>query len=44
LPPRPEIFAAAGFEPDEHATALRLAAVTTRMILDGEIPPPAALS
>jgi hypothetical protein len=43
-PPRPEVFAAAGFEPDEHATALLLAAVTTRMILDGEIPPPALAS
>lgn len=43
-PPRPEVFAAAGFEPDEHATALLLAAVTTRMILDGEIPPPAPAS
>lgn len=43
-PPRPEVFTAAGLEPDEHKTALLLAAVTTRMILDGEIPPPAALS
>lgn len=43
-PPRPEAFAAAGLEPDEQKTALLLAAVTTRMILDGEIPPPAALS
>jgi hypothetical protein len=43
-PPRPEVFAEAGLEPDEHATALLIAAVTTRMILDGEIPPPSALS
>jgi hypothetical protein len=43
-PPRPEVFAAAGLEPAEHATALLIAAVTTRMILDGEIPPPGTLS
>jgi len=43
-PPRPEAFAAAGLEPHEHSTALLIAAVTTRMILDGEIPPPSALS
>lgn len=43
-PPRPEVFTAAGFEPHEHSTALLIAAVTTRMILDGEIPPPTSLS
>ena len=43
-PPHPEVFAAAGFEPHERSTALLIAAVTTRMILDGEIPPPGALS
>ena len=43
-PPQPEVFTAAGLAPDEHKTALLLAAVTTRMILDGEIPPPGALS
>lgn len=42
-PPDPSAFVAAGLAPDEHKTALLLAAVATRMILDGEIPPPAAL-
>ena len=43
-PPEPSVFAAAGLEPDEHKTALLLAAVATRMILDGEIPAPPVLS
>jgi hypothetical protein len=43
-PPEPEVFAAIGIEPDEHKTALLIAAVATRMILDGEIPPPRELS
>lgn len=43
-PPPPEVFAATGLEPEEQKTALLLAAVATRMILDGEIPPPSALS
>jgi hypothetical protein len=43
-PPEPSVFTAAGLPPDEHKTALLLAAVATRMILDGEIPPPAVLS
>jgi hypothetical protein len=43
-PPQPEAFDAAGLAPDDHPTALLLAAMTTRMILDGEIPPPVVLS
>ncbi len=43
-PSRPDLLVAAGLEPDVHKTALLLAAVTTRMILDGEIPAPHAVS